>query len=154
MKIVGQDQPWTFPGPDGIVSVVGVAFDGDVAVIDNGALHSRGHLEAGIKFSQDDAGRGRGERVLYVWVTHPGHGVPERYHGACTAELWIDRPSKKGWKSPVDHVNRMTAAVRGTIDVAALSAEQKRGLAHLLEAYAPGAWEASPSLRQALVVPD
>jgi hypothetical protein len=152
MRIVGQDRPWTFPGPDGIVSVVGVAFDAQGATIDNGALHSRGHLEAGIKLSQDEAARGQGERVLYVWVTHPGAGVPERYHGACTAELWIDRASRKGWKSPIDHVNRMTAAVRGTIDVAALSAEQKRSLASLLEAYAPKAWEASQALRQALTV--
>src|SRR5579871_5147357 len=141
MKIVGQDRPWTFPGPDGVVSVTGVVFSGEEASIDNGALHARGHLEAGIKFSDDPAARGVGERLLYVWVVHPGHGAPERYTGACTAELWIDRAAKKGFKSPIEHVNRMSAAVRGTIDVAALSAEKKRSLALLLEAYAPRAWE-------------
>ena len=62
-----------------------------------------------------------------------------RRYAACAVELWIDRAAKTGFKRHVDHVNRMSAAVRGTIDLGALSTAQRASLAVLLEAFAPGA---------------
>ena len=150
MKLVGQDVPWILPGPDGTVSVLGVVFAGDEAILDNGALHARSHLEQGVRFSEDPAAKGRGERVLSVWVTYPG-ALAERYHGAVTATAWIDRAAKTGWKRPIDHVNRMSDAVRGKVDLSELSAAQRASLAELLRDFAPKAWDAAPEdLRRVL----
>ncbi len=143
MKIVGQEQPWSFRGPDGVVSVLGIVFEGDLATLDNAALHARSHLEAGILFSEEAAARGRGEHVAYVWVVYPGQGLAPRYHGACSVDLWIDSASKTGFKRPLDHVNRMSEAVRGRIDVAALNPAQRASLAALLSGFSPRAWESS-----------
>jgi len=152
MKIVGQEQPWSFRGPDGLVSVLGIVFEGDLATLDNAALHARSHVEAGIRFSEEDAARGRGERVVCVWVVYPGQGPPESYHGACSVELWIDRASGTGFKKPIDHVNRMSEAVRGRIDVAELNPTQRESLAALLSAFSQRAWErSSEELRKALL---
>ncbi|MEZ0229947.1 MAG: YwhD family protein [Planctomycetota bacterium] len=145
-KMVGTEQPWRLQGPSGPVAVLGVVFEGDLATLDNGALHARSHLEAGIRFSEDPAAQGKGERVRNVWVAH----AAGKLVGACSVELWIDRAAGTGWKRPIDHVNRMSNAVRGNIDVADLSLAQRTSLAELLAKAEPIAWEKSTELRQAL----
>ena len=150
VKIVGQEQPWTVPGPSGTVSVLGVVFSGGEPALDNGALHSRGEAERGIRFSPDPAARGRGAPVVNVWVAYPGAGLAERFVSAVSVELWVDRASGTGFKDLAEQVNRMSAAVRGRIDVPHLRATERLALARLLEAYAPRAWAASGELQAAL----
>ncbi len=145
-KMVGTEQPWRIQGPSGPVSVVAVVFEGDVATLDNGALHARSHLEAGVRFSEDPAAKGKGEHVKNVWVV----SSTGKLTGATTAELWVDRASGTGWKRTIDHVNRMSNAVRGSIDVADLSPAQKTSLAELLAKLDAPAWEKSAELRAAL----
>lgn len=145
-KMVGTEQPWRLQGPSGPVAVVGVVFEGDEATLDNGALHNRSHLEVGVRFSEDPAAKGKGERLRNVWVAESGG----KFIGACTVEAWVDRATGQGWKKPIDHVNRMSSAVRGTMDLAELSPAQKASLATLLGRADPQAWAKSSELRQAL----
>src|SRR5258706_12024935 len=121
----GQDVPSVVPGPSGPTSILGIVFDGDDPGIDNGALHARSHLEAGIRFAEDPALVGKGERVVNVWVAALGRGALERFLGAVSVELWIDRASGRGFQKLSDHVNRMSAAVRGKVDLAHLSPVQR-----------------------------
>lgn len=136
----GDDRPTVVPGPSGPISIVGIVFEGDEATVDNGALHARSHLEAGTKFSDDPATKGKGERVVNVWVACEGV-VPERFLGAVSCELWVDRASGRGYKKLIEHVNRMSHAAGGRIDLPHLSPAQAKGLGRLLGALSPAAWE-------------
>lgn len=140
------EQPWGIRGPHGPTTVVGVRFVAGEAVLDNAALHARSPVEQGVAFSNDPARKGRGERVAFVWVASAG----ERLVGACTVELWIDRAKGEGWKSPSDHVNRMSAAVRGVVDVAGISDSERRSLGAWLARTQPEAWAKAPELAKAL----
>src|SRR4051812_256674 len=103
--MIGHDQPTVLPGPSGTVSILGVVFEGDEATLDNGALHSRSHLDAGVRFSEDPAAQGKGERVVSVWIAHPGSGPATSYLGLCSVEAWVDRATGTGWKRLTEHVN-------------------------------------------------
>ncbi|MBI3726100.1 YwhD family protein [bacterium] len=141
IRMFGQDVPSVVPGPSGLTSILGVVFLGDEPAIDNGALHARSHLETGIAFGEDPALAGRGERFVNVWVAALGRSALERFLGATSVEVWIDREAGRGWKKLADHVNRMSAAVRGKVDLQHLSAVQRKNLAKLLSQLAPAAWE-------------
>jgi hypothetical protein len=145
-KMAGSEQPWRVQGPSGPVTIVAVVLQGDEAVLDNGALHARSQAEVGVRFSQDPAGRGKGEPVRIVWIATSD----ERFTGVSSVELWIDRASGTGWKNTVDQVNSMSHAVRGTIDGKDLTAGQKKSLATLLAKLEPGMWEKSVELKKAL----
>ncbi len=150
-NMAGHEQPTVVPGPSGLVSVLGIVFKGDEAILDNGVLHSRSPLEAGIRFGDDPGAQGKGERVVSVWLTHPGRGPAPSYLGLCSVESWVDRAAGTGWKRVADHVNRMTDAVRGRVDLPHLNAAQKASLAALLRTSSAEAWSrSSEALRQAL----
>jgi hypothetical protein len=141
------EQPWNVPGPKGPTAVIAVVLEGDEATLDNGALHARSKPEVGVRFSQDPAAQGKGERLRLVWVA----SAAGSFVGAVAVDLWIDRATKTGFKRVNEHVNRMTAAVRGTFDLADLSATQKKSVAALLERVAADTWKGSSELQKALV---
>lgn len=145
IKLPSGEPPVSFPGPSGPTTVIAVVFRGDEATVDNGALHARSKVETGVRFTQDEAARGRGERVHVVWVA----SATDRFLGACSAEMWIDRATNQGWKRVSDLVNRMSSAVTGKIDLD-LSDVQRRSLGELLARLDPAAWERSSALRGAL----
>src|SRR5262245_61926435 len=121
LKLPSGEPPVVVPGPKGTTSVIAVVIEGDRATVDNGALHARSRVEAGVRFTQDPAAHGCGERVRIVWVA----STADRFVGAVATELWIDRAANQGWKRVSDLVNKMSAAVSGKLEVADLEPAQR-----------------------------
>jgi hypothetical protein len=141
---LNQEPPSVFPGRDGPVPVYAVVFDGDAPFLDNGALHGRSRPERGVRFGDDASVRERGRRVLAVWVATGGTNPDAPFVGVVASEYWVDGES--GFKDLTAHSNAMSAAARGTVQVAALSAGQRQQLVGLLEGLSPGGWAATPPL--------
>jgi len=140
------EPPSILPGRSGPVAVHAVLFGGEAPELDNGALHGRARIERGIRFSEDPAAASRGRRVPVAWVATPADDTPEAYLGAVAGDFWIDAASGTGFKKLSAHTNGICAAAGGKVDVAALSPDQRRALAALLERLSPSAWAATAPL--------
>lgn len=140
------EPPSVLPGKDGAVAVHGVYFDGPEPVLDNGVLHGRSRPERGVRFSEDLEADGRGRRVQVVWVATRAGAADAPFIGAVTSDYWVDDPSRTGYKKLSAHTNGICAAAGGKLDVAALTAAQKRALSGLLERLSPGGWQRTAPL--------
>ena len=139
------EPPSVLPGKAGAVAVHGVYFDGGEPVLDNGVLHGRSRPERGVRFGEEAGAAGRGRQVLVVWVATPvGEDAP--FIGAVTSDYWVDDGSRTGYKKLSAHTNGICAAAGGKLDVAALTAAQKRALVALLERLSPEGWKRTAPL--------
>ncbi|MDI3328184.1 MAG: YwhD family protein [Alicyclobacillaceae bacterium] len=130
--------------PEGLEGLTAVVIDGDAIWVDRAALHAKSRVERGIQFSDDEARRGRGRRVAVVWVSM-GRSTEGRpcLKGLAACDMWIDDESKTGYKRLAEHVNQMDRAVKGRIELGALSREQKQRLARFFAEEHGEVWEAT-----------
>jgi hypothetical protein len=139
-------------GPGGLgVSVYGVVFTDDGAFLDNGSLHGRSFLEVDMVWVAGKDELGQASRVPIVWLAR--EGMPERpqaFIGMVAVEMFIDPQARRGWKDFSWHVNRMTDAVRGQVDIGLLSAAERRSLKALLEGLDEEWLSRSEAIRKAL----
>lgn len=143
-------EPPMFVPPAG-ASLVGIIFTEGGAVIDNGALHGRSSVEAGVEFVEEREAVENPRRVAMVWLAREGdpHNLGG-YLGLVAVEMVIDLEAGRGWKNLAEHSNRMTDAVRGTVDVGLLSPEEREQVRSLLDALDPESLQAAPHLLEAL----
>jgi hypothetical protein len=170
MNPIEQEPPSILPGTDGPVAVHAVLFYGDAPdsgaasggsvhvladaratrsarpVVDNGALHGRSHRERGVRWLDDPAARGRGDRIAVAWVTIRDGGPDAPCVGVVAGEFWVDAASRTGFKDLAAHTNGICSAARGKMEVAALTPAQRRALGDFLAAHSPGGWAATPPL--------
>ncbi|MCY0887602.1 MAG: YwhD family protein [Alicyclobacillaceae bacterium] len=124
--------------------------DGDDVFIDNGAIHGKSRLETGIKFVKDKSDVPNGRTILGLWLTL--HRFPEGQglYGAMPFELVIDDKAGLGYKNLAVQVNGMDKAVRGQVEVSALSPEQKQKILDYLRGVRSDLWDnAAPDFRTA-----
>lgn len=138
------EPPSVLPGKDGPVSVHGIYFDEDRPVLDNGVLHGRSAPERGVRFGE--TGEGRGRRVMVVWVATPAGAADAPFIGAVTSDYWVDEATRTGYKKLSAHTNGICAAAGGKLDLAALSAAQKKALVGFLEKLSPAGWQRTAPL--------
>jgi hypothetical protein len=120
-----------------------VIIDGDVAVIDIGAMHAKSKVEKGIKFSMNREDVPNGRQVWVVWVAVDRTLEAQFYGGITACEMWIDTEARRGWKILAEHVNKLDAALKRKIDVAGLGTIEKSALKSLLISHNEAWWNAS-----------
>ncbi len=139
-------------GPSGAgVSLFGIVFTGEGAVVDNGSLHGRSAVEVGVEFVDERESLGSPRRVSLVWLAREGppHDL-QGYLGLVAVEMVIDQDAGRGWKNLAEHTNRMTDALRGTVDVGLLTPAEREQVRSLLEALDSDSLQAAPHLLDAL----
>lgn len=149
MACVDNDDPNKLPivsakeRGDKIPVITAVLIDGDKGWFDDSATHGRTPMEQGVqwKASADDVPNGR--RIDIVWLyIKPAKG-DYVYHGATASWMIIDEEAKVGYKYLADHANQLSKAIKGGIDLSALSQRSKEVLRRVLSTY-PDVLENSP----------
>ena len=139
-------------GPSGAgVSLFGIVFTGEGAVVDNGSLHGRSSVEVGVEFVDERESLGSPRRVSLVWLAREGppHDL-QGYLGLVAVEMVIDQGAGRGWKDLAEHTNRMTDAIRGTVDVGVLTEDERGQVRSLLEALDSERLQAASHILEAL----
>ena len=126
-----------------------VLVDGEQAQVAPGALHARSPVEVGVRWvdSRDQVPRGRCYWV--VWIAQGGGRDGGRgIRGAVASPMWIDREAMVGYKHLAGHVNDMSRAMKGVVDLRQLTPVQRRAVRDAIVAKAPQVWEATaPEVR-------
>lgn len=109
-----------------------IVVDGERAWFDEAALHGRTALEQSIRWvkSPDEVPNGRSVHPVWVYI-RPAGGGGFRYYGLVAVSMLIDEDNGVGYKNLADHVNKLSKAMNGTVDVSALD---EQGLAALRQA--------------------
>ncbi|MFO7265486.1 MAG: YwhD family protein [Bacillota bacterium] len=106
-----------------------IVVDGDQAWFDEAALHGRTALEQSIRWVKSPEEVPNGRTIHPVWVyIRPAAGGGFRYYGLVAVSMLIDEENGVGYKNLADHVNKLSKAMNGAVDVSALD---DRGLAAL-----------------------
>ena len=161
MERIPPDNPSVFGEPPMFVpgagssgegaSIFGIIFTENGSVIDNGSLHGRSAVEAGVEFVAERETLENPRRVPLVWLAREGHPQELKgYLGLVAVEMVIDHEAGRGWKNLAEHANRMTDAVRGEVDVGALTAVERAQVRSLLETVDSDSLQAAPNLLDAL----
>ena len=161
MERIPPDNPSVFGEPPMFVpgagssgegaSIFGIIFTENGSVIDNGSLHGRSAVEAGVEFVAERETLENPRRVPLVWLAREGHPQELKgYLGLVAVEMVIDHEAGRGWKNLAEHANRMTDAVRGEVDVGALTAVERAQVRSLLEELDAEQLQAAPHLLDAL----
>ena len=138
--------------PGTLVTALIVSPDG-TARSDQGALHGRSGLERSVRLVTARAELGRAERFRLVWVAVEldASNAPLRYKGLTACDLWVDRAGGLGYKSLAEHVNRMSEAMRGGLNLGGLEATARAAIRTQLVALGSEVWERSGQpLKEAL----
>jgi hypothetical protein len=108
-------------------------------------------VEVGVAFVDDRESLGSPRRVSLVWLAREGppHDL-QGYLGLVAVEMVIDQDAGRGWKNLAEHTNRMTDALRGTVDVGLLTPAEREQVRSLLEALDSDSLQAAPHLLDAL----
>ncbi len=142
--------PGAGPSREG-ASIFGIIFTENEAVIDNGSLHGRSAVEAGVEFVAERETLENLRRVPMVWMARECHPQELKgYLGLVAVEMVIDHEAGRGRKNLAEHSNRMTDAGRGTVDVGLLTKDERAQVRSLLEAVDSYSLQAAPHLLDAL----
>lgn len=138
--------------PQTLVTAFVLAPDGSIRV-DAGALHGRSEIERQVALVSRQEFLEDGQPFFIVWVAieldTANH--PLRYKGLSVCRMLIDPKQQVGYKSLSEHVNRMSEAMRGDVNISRLSPEQRQTVKQQLITLDASLWEASDEvLRQAL----
>ncbi len=138
--------------PQTLVTAFILAPDGTIRV-DAGALHGRSEIERQVAMVSRQEFLEEGQPFFVVWVAIEIDAAnhPVRYKGLSVCRMLIDPKQQVGYKSLSEHVNRMSEAMRGDVNISRLSPEQRRTVKQQLITLGLGLWEASdPVLTGAL----
>lgn len=141
----------TRPGPHShLGGLAAILVDGDRATVSPGALHAKSPVEQGVRWVDDPAQVPGARQYWVVWIAQGGAGG-RGVRGAVASPMWIDRQAMVGYKHLARHVNDMSRALKGVIDLEGLSDAQRRAVGEAIRARAPQVWEATdPAVRAAL----
>jgi hypothetical protein len=133
-------------------NVASVIIDGDVAYIDNGAMHAKSKVEKGIKFTANKEDVPNGRRCWIVWVAvDKATAEGPHYAGVTVCEMLVDTEARRGWKILADHVNRMDYAMKRRFMLEGLDDKEKAALKSCLISFNEEMWNnSSDVLKQAL----
>lgn len=139
---------------DSMRGLSAVFVDGDRVFIDNGAVHAKSELERGVQFVKTLEEVPNPRTVWGVWITlHRFEGNVQGYYGATCFVLHLDGAAKVAYKSLAQQVNNMEKAVRGNVDLLALTADARARLGEFLGQVRPELWQhASSEFRAAFEV--
>lgn len=128
-----------------IGGLAAILVDGDQATVSPGALHAKSPVEAGVRWVDDRSQVPQGRCYWVVWIAQGGgRGI----RGAVASPMWIDRQAMVGYKHLPGHVNDMSRAMKGVVDLQSLTPAQRRAVRDAILAKAPQVWEATdPSVR-------
>ena len=127
-----------------------ILVDGDEAQVSPGALHAKSPVEQGVRWVDDPSQVPSGRPYWVVWIAQGG-GSGRGVRGAVASPMWIDREAMVGYKQLARHVNDMSRALKGVIDLGELTPAQRRAVGRAIRSRAPQVWEATdPSVRAAL----
>jgi hypothetical protein len=138
--------------PQTLLSALVLAPDGAIRV-DPGALHGRSEIESSVRLARrrEELAEPQLWRLIWVAIELDEANRPVRYKGLAASELWIDRARDLGYKVLAEHVNRMSEALRGGLNLKALDQRAKQQIARQLESLSAEAWAKSAEpLRRAL----
>jgi hypothetical protein len=138
--------------PDDFATLSAVLIDGEHIFIDNGAIHGKSRVERGVDFrsatSPEQVPGAR--RIALVWVMLARFEGGMGYNGVTAAEIFVDEEKKVGYKSMAALVNQMDGAMKGKVDLARLSEEEKKRLAKFMEELRPDLWGNMPEEKKEL----
>ena len=122
--------------------------------VEPGALHGRSEMESGLRFvkRREELVEGA-QRHWLVWVAIELDAAtqPVRYKGIAVSELWVDRANQVGYKNLAASVNRISEAIRGGVNLKAMTSTEKAAIKQQLLLLSSASWEQSaPSLKDAL----
>lgn len=144
-----EEPPMFVPGAG--VGLFGIIFTGGEAVVDNGSLHGRSAIEVGVEFVDERESLESPRRVPLAWLAREGHPQDlQGYLGLVAVEMLVDQDAGRGWKNLAEHTNRMTDALRGTVDVGLLTQAEREQVRSLLEAIDAEQLQAAPHILEAL----
>ena len=138
--------------PQTLLTVLIVSPDGTMT-IDPGALHGRSEIERAIQFVQKREQLADAQAYWMIWVAVELDSAnnPMRYKGLSISELWVDRAKQLGYKSLAEHVNRMSEALRGGLNLKSLDGKIRTRIREQLVSIGPHVWErTAPALKEAL----
>jgi len=125
-------------------TMVGILVRDGQAKVDDAALHGRSDVERGIRFSASPDGLEPDERWSLVFVAMKRGAEGLYYHGLSSVPLWIDRPSRRGYRDVARSVNAMSEALAGDVRLADLPAGDRAAVARLLAERGKDVWERTP----------
>ncbi len=114
--------------------------DGDLT-LDNGAIHGKARVEKNIRFVTDRDEVPDPKRYVVIWLTLRRAVAGQGVNGLAASEFYIDSAAGVGFKSLADQVNTMDSAVKGKIDLAALSKDEHHLLKRFIRNLRPELWE-------------
>lgn len=138
--------------PGTLVTALLMSPSGEVK-LDPGVLHGRSELEESLTMmaKRDLVGDGQTWQVVWVAIELDQAGTPVRYKGLSVAEILVNASKRVGYKSLAEHVNRMSEAMRGGVNVAKLTVQVRPIVARQLMSIGAEWWDhATDALKQAL----
>ncbi len=128
-----------------------VVVDGQRAWFDEAALHGRTALEQSITWvkSPDEVATGRTVHPVWVYI-RPAGGGQFRYYGLVAVSMIIDEEHGVGYKNLAEHVNQLSRAMSGAVDVSLLDEQGLAALRAALGQYPEVLANSSDELKQAI----
>ncbi|HEY8416802.1 MAG TPA: YwhD family protein [Limnochordales bacterium] len=128
-----------------------VVVDGARAWFDEAALHGRTAIEQAVRWVKTPEEVPNGRWVYPVWVyIRPAAGGGFRYYGLVAVSMLIDEDNGVGWKSLPHHVNQLSKAMNGHVDLSVLNDEARAALREALRQYPEVLENSSDEIKQAL----
>lgn len=128
-----------------------IVVDGDEARFEEEALHGRTALEQSVTWvdSEDDVPAGRTIYSVWVYIRPAARGT-FRYFGLVAVSMLIDEENGVGYKSLGDHVNKLSTAMGGAVDVGILDDAGRAALLKALQQYPEVLANSSDELKEAV----
>lgn len=128
-----------------------IVVDGRRAWFDEAALHGRTALEQSVTWVKSPEEVPAGRTVNPVWVyIRPAGGGRFRYYGLVAVSMIIDEENGVGYKNLAEHVNQLSKAMNGAVDVSALDEQGLAALRTALSQYPEVLANSSDELKQAI----
>lgn len=138
--------------PHTLMTVLVLSPDGTLT-LDPGALHGRSEIEHSLRLAKRREEIPSTQTYWFIWVAVELDPIdlPLRYKGMAASELFVDTQSRTAYKNLSEHVNQMSRALRGELNIETLNGKAKAAIAQQLKQLDATAWDRSASsLKEAL----